>query len=58
MLRTPICVAVAVVMVFAAASALAGPVPIGVGGLPRAANEEDASTAKDFGLNFLHETTR
>jgi len=36
----------------------ADPVPIGIGGLPGAANEEDAKTAKDFGLNFLHETTR
>ncbi len=58
MLRAPICLAVLLVLVVGAERAFAEAVPIGVGGLPRMGGEEDAKTAKDLGLNFLHETTR
>jgi hypothetical protein len=45
--------AVVAVMAFAAAHAMAEPVPIGVGGLPRAGNTEEEAVAKDLGLNFV-----
>jgi len=53
MLRAPICLAVLLVLAVGVAGALADPVPIGVGGLPRMGNEEDAKTAKELGLNLL-----
>ena len=53
--------AIAVLLVLTISGAgvsAADPVPVGVGGLPRMGSEEDAKTAKELGLTFLHETTR
>jgi len=58
MRRPGFCAAVWVVLALGVGGALADPVPIGVGGLPRMGSDEDAKTARDLGLNFLHETTR
>ena len=51
MLRPPLCLAASLMLVLGAASALAEPVPVGVGGLPRMGSEDDAKTANELGLN-------
>ena len=49
--------ALAAVVGLALAQARAAPVPIGVGGLPHAGNQEEEQLAKELGLNFVIETS-
>jgi len=48
--------AFAAVLVLMTAGARAEPVPIGVGGLPHAGNDEESAISKELGLNFITES--
>ena len=56
MLASKTLAAVAALMALGLAQARAEPVPVGVGGLPHAGNQEEEKLAKDLGLNFVIET--